>query len=661
MTSQKGKKTNSLAFARTDCHTCTATEQVCDRQRPQCTTCLNQGRQCGGFATPLSWDNGRMWLGRPAGKSDACQEIHDADRELYTACAADENADGEAPTMISETAPARHFRFVTGKMRSRKRRRVNSPAPQQSPERQLSPAVLPNWELEQVRDDNELGLRISDDHVRGLMPFLVDDLDLFNAQDCLVDMLQSETTGLDFRGAIGLQDLSTMEGNSTAAPAPDPIDVPIIQHLDETINVSFPYSISGVLPPEPSATPSLRNPGPETRAAFAGDQHQALLRLYDTEFCVLPLTSDTALNPFRCSQQTSRGSRLLFHAILAICCQHLNRLTGSWASEAEEHRVKAAKLLNEALQQEQLSGLGLALLDPILVMITLDCTISAIGPWVKHLNRVRSILEFCGGPTALNTPRTRSQVAMVIWWDATLALVSRQGTILSNSYLDHLVRCERADQWSFYDLTGCPGDLVVHLFQLAELSKQNEIATSMTWLTFDPTQMKQIERQIRHWNSAAFASPCLSDYKDPTDLDLNEVDESGDEEEAMHAQQDRYHCAEAWRYALLIYIERVLKWDRGSPRSKALTRLVRTMLNHVRCCRRTSQTQKQLLLPMFLAGSETRDGDMRDFVITYSLLKEVWAEDDSSDSGQRQWWGTVVDRRTGPEVPGQIPAQFLLG
>ncbi|KAL3469080.1 fungal-specific transcription factor domain-containing protein [Aspergillus californicus] len=641
MISEKSKKTNSLAFARTDCHTCTATAQVCDRRRPQCTTCLADGRQCGGFATPLSWNTSRMWLGRPASKSDSAvvQQIPDGDGDNL---AGDDSADRDTSS--------RHFRFVTGKIRSRKRRRIDA---QRSPITQVvaSPTspVLPHREAEAP------GFQI-DDQATGLTPFLIDDFDLFNAHDCLADMLQSGMPGLD---------LTTMEGNPVPGGAPEAVEAPSIQNLDEAIDTSFPYTISSLLPADASSAAALRNAGPETQPAIAGDQHQALLRLYDTEFCVLPLTSDTALNPFRCSQQTSRGSRLLFHAILAICCQHLNRLTGSWATEAEEHRIQAAKLLNDALQQEQVSRLGLALLDPILVIFTLDCTISAIGPWTEHLHRVRSILQVCGGPTALDTPRTRSQVAMLVWWDATLALVSRQGTILSKAFLDHLVRCERADQWSFYDLAGCPGDLVVHLFQLAELAKQNEIAASMAWLTFDQTPVRQIERQLRQWKTPAFASPCLADSPDPDEVD----DETGDEgEEGMHAQQDRFHCAEAWRYALLIYIERVLKWDRKArPPCKALTRLVRTMLDHVRCCRRTSQTQKQLLLPMFLAGSETKDEDMRDFVITYcqwwgnrsrysmfdsvpALLREVWAE----SSSDRQWWGVVVDRKTKAE-------QFLLG
>lgn len=50
-----GHRTNSLAFAKHDCHTCAALKTECDRQRPRCGTCLSNERKCDGFAMPLVW------------------------------------------------------------------------------------------------------------------------------------------------------------------------------------------------------------------------------------------------------------------------------------------------------------------------------------------------------------------------------------------------------------------------------------------------------------------------------------------------------------------------------------------------------------------------------------------------------------------------------
>lgn len=62
VTETRAKRTNSLAFASVDCHTCLVNGAKCDRKRPQCATCISKEIRCAGFATPLSWDHRRMWV-----------------------------------------------------------------------------------------------------------------------------------------------------------------------------------------------------------------------------------------------------------------------------------------------------------------------------------------------------------------------------------------------------------------------------------------------------------------------------------------------------------------------------------------------------------------------------------------------------------------------
>jgi hypothetical protein len=232
---------------------------------------------------------------------------------------------------------------------------------------------------------------------------------------------------------------------------------------------------------------------------------------------------------------------------------------------------------------------------------------------------------------------------------------------MDQGYLDFLVRWERQDEWSFFDLTGCPRELLVHLFHLAELAKQSEIALSMKWLTFNMTPVTQIERELIEWTNDADSTLSENHHSYLTDDDAIKQ---------LHEQQDRYHCAEAWRYALLLYIESIFKNDH-KRRSLTVHRLVRKTIDHIRCCRRMSQTQKQLLVPVFLAGSETSDEDMRNFVTDYCaywgeksrysmftsvpvLFEEIWATG--------QWWGAVIDSKTRPgSAHGQGSTQLLFG
>lgn len=220
------------------------------------------------------------------------------------------------------------------------------------------------------------------------------------------------------------------------------------------------------------------------------------------------------------------------------------------------------------------------------------------------------------------------------------------------------------------------------MFQLAQLAQQSEIASTMTWLTFDLTPAMRIEALLK---SSSLFSFSASEPETETNTAVengagtaNPVIGSADTnapaetEEKMHAQQDRHHCIEAWRHALLLYIERIFKWDHAAGiRPSGIPRLVRITLDHVRCCRRTSQTQKQLLLPVFLAGSETKDDEMQQVVREYCqwwgersrynmfhsvpmLLDDVW--------GGKKWWGAVVDektRATGTGNGGKV--QFLFG
>ncbi|KAJ6094545.1 hypothetical protein N7467_002058 [Penicillium canescens] len=300
---------------------------------------------------------------------------------------------------------------------------------------------------------------------------------------------------------------------------------------------------------------------------LSSNDHDWLFQLYDSEFCVLPLTSDIAVNPFR---------------LHALCYWELGYPPGA-------------------------------------------CTFDASG------------------------------------WDATLALISRQCPILDRSYVEYLVRWEKQDEWSFFDLTGCPRDLLVLLYNLAELARQSEIASSMKWLTFNIAPVVESELKLKQWQNNF----------DPIHMEQNPNLSIFETEEQLHEQQDRYHCAEAWRCALLIYVESVFKRD-GQKRSFALTHLVRRTLDHIRCCRRASQTQKQLLLPIFLAGSETSNQGMRDYVKEYCaywgeksrysmfnsvpmLLDEIWATG--------KWWGAVIDSKTRstPTGVGKSSTQLLLG
>jgi hypothetical protein len=270
----------------------------------------------------------------------------------------------------------------------------------------------------------------------------------------------------------------------------------------------------------------------------------------------------------------------------------------------------------------------------------------------------------------------QARVEMLVWWDVTLALTTRRGCVLSeDTALSLLGPAGSASESSFYSISGCPRDLFVHMVRLASYARESKLVAGMTCARFDMGPVLEIARAIRTWQNPRFTAAadeeCLGSEEE-------EAEEGADQLEQMEARQykeDLYHCAEAWRYALLVYIERVFKVrDTGNPRASPLIGLLaRRTLTHVASCRRASMLQKQLLLPVFLSGCETVDEDLRTqarmycqwwndksrydmFLTAGGLLEEIWGAED-----QRVWWGSVLDQKAREGGKPSVSKQYLFG
>lgn len=234
-------------------------------------------------------------------------------------------------------------------------------------------------------------------------------------------------------------------------------------------------------------------------------------------------------------------------------------------------------------------------------------------------------------------------------------------------------------------MTGCPTELLILLVQLAEMARAREMAESTKFLTFDMESLLDVEKQLLDWKGGLADGPRhvvaqvsgLDDENEEGESTPPSDDENNDEN--YRRQQDNHHCAEAWRYALLLYIQRVFRWNRQAyRRPPAILPLVCRILEHSRNCRKTSQVQKQLLLPIFLAGAEARDRDMQDTVRAYCLwwgarvrygmfytvsclLEEYWARQPHKD-GEVMWWGSFLDAKSNSASAGDLgTTQFLFG
>lgn len=117
-------RTNSLAFAKTDCHTCAAQRRTCDRRRPQCSPCLDIGIKCGGFPMQLSWT--RKKPAAPQGGRILNQAEDHFYLEPLSLKMASQTKDWER--RHRSKAP-QQFRFVASESSTRKRSRRHSSRP----------------------------------------------------------------------------------------------------------------------------------------------------------------------------------------------------------------------------------------------------------------------------------------------------------------------------------------------------------------------------------------------------------------------------------------------------------------------------------------------------------------------------------------------------
>ncbi|KAF2812325.1 uncharacterized protein BDZ99DRAFT_383101, partial [Mytilinidion resinicola] len=386
----------------------------------------------------------------------------------------------------------------------------------------------------------------------------------------------------------------------------------------------------------------------------------------DEEFCVMPLSRDCSTNPFRVRTARSGSSAFLLHAILALSSQHLAKKNDciDLMTEMHNHRSSAIQLFSEALGNTQSNSLPL--LDTVLVLINLEITQSATGMWGVHLNGARRLLEQAG-PVEIHqgNSRIRAQLAMLVWWDVTIAFISRKEPRLPITYLETLLEYDESDGWSYFILNGCPPELVMAMARLAKLANIYEKTTRMEWTIFNRLPVDAIVEEVRNFSNEADVG--LDDFE--------HLDEDPD------ARRNRFHCVEAWRHAILLHVCRVFTPKQDAPKLRLISHLSRVILDHVRCIPATEVIQKQVLLPVFLAASEAGDEQGRSFARQYckhwnvasrtyhfqataELLEEIW-KDWRPSTRDAYWWGLKTGGQVWPQAGGgedqTMVSELLLG
>ncbi|KIV79093.1 hypothetical protein PV11_06679 [Exophiala sideris] len=706
-TEVKFRRTNSLAFAKSDCHTCSSLSLHCDRQRPRCTPCQNAGILCQGYSMKLTWHQNHSMVNRPPKVKSVPiqpQESNDVPRKGSIVKGNPSQID-KSPGSPSTSEQSRQFMFVAArppKRRKKSHQVTDSGATNETPRRRASsktaiagptvdrPTQTPASEAARRPSnvtvaDTPLTDIVSDEPIQ--IPPLLDVAD-FNLDPALKD---SPTESIPWQQG---------EFNWFSPPCQQPSEMIDFESLEQCLEIQrqpLPMDLSHPSPPSTHMSMSLdlprdlwpeewteESPGdgqdlvmqdknfvdmiPQLCYSTLTDKFYGLLDMYDQEFCRYPITNHFAVNPYRYRPETTRGSQHLLHAIVALSCHfRLRSATQPQPpADAVDHKNTAVVLYQGALSKKDIHLHGLSMLDTAMALWQFEATISALNIWRSHLSDAHSLLELCGGVSRWSASiKANTQVSMFLWWDAMVSLLAREDPVFPYSYFEAVLKSEGRQPWTFYELNGCPRELLVPMMQISTLAARDAKSTTPTETDSISGIVTEIELSIRQYE---YSGAGLSDLVfEGIDTDEND----------LHIERDRYHCCEAFRYALLIYIlrvftmRRVLALDDDSERERERKRvrsrlsfLARIALEHVAACRPDDHIQKQVLFPLFLAGAETRHLAHRDIVREYcarwygefgyqmfktvgDVLEVVWQRQDAGD--EIYWWGQELDARRAVE------------
>ena len=196
------------------------------------------------------------------------------------------------------------------------------------------------------------------------------------------------------------------------------------------------------------------------------------------------------------------------------------------------------------------------------------------------------------------------------------------------------------------------------MFRLSRLAALYNNAEIKGWTAFDDVSFIPEVHKIREAVKAERPFTC------------SPVDDGSDEERRPDFHQNRYHCVEAWRKAILLYTYQIFDRQSDDTTTSTISHLAHMVLDHVRWIAKSDEIQKQILLPIFLAGAEMKTDENRDFVRQYCnmwgrnaecqnfssavrLLKDIWRQTDAVPDGRSCWihhigphdWSLVISSK----------------
>ncbi len=415
------RRTNSLAFAKSDCHTCASIGLRCDRHRPRCSTCQDSGRLCQGYSMQLTWQRSHSAVNTPP-KVKANRAGDGTSAQQRAEC------DAITPPAGWETGCAtknlREFTFVAGRPAKRRKQhhvatdvlgtrssadnngsrpRKSSASSQRSAN--ISGYSTPSSEFPDTFDSTLVTLSYGQEQpspanvwqASQMVQEAVTQLQLTNSPDsvdveqCFPFQHHNDSPGAwtqltsantsDSWSDAGYLSESDYAYQMSLAYIPQMCFVTLHQKFSGLLNMCMSTNLREPMPKQLTSNFQMMRSSANTVSTLPNLSQVArgIRPLFILIQCLeannkAAITNDFSINPYRYRPETTKGSRHLLHSILAITAHFRLRSPNQPATplEALEHKNTAMVLYQSALTRDDQSRNGLSLLDTALALWQLE-------------------------------------------------------------------------------------------------------------------------------------------------------------------------------------------------------------------------------------------------------------------------------------------------
>ncbi|KAL2418610.1 hypothetical protein ABEF91_004376 [Exophiala dermatitidis] len=307
------------------------------------------------------------------------------------------------------------------------------------------------------------------------------------------------------------------------------------------------------------------------------------------------------------------------------------------AREESVHKAIAIQSLNKQLA-DPLQRKDDAILATLLILCLFHICDSGIAKFQTQFAGVKKLLGLRRNDPGLNTKETKWFTRMFTWFDAMTATVNERESQLRGHHVD--VSASPDEEWALENLAGCDGQLfktIARLGRLNVLSQGKPVKETVALVTRPlPAMPAELNMDYSNFDGNGFMQLLEDDelYRvrsaDPDvkaqfwrewreirqvlqlwEFDSTAMDSSRSDAPSLTGDQrmDLYNISESFRYAALLYTERLAK-PTVSSTEPAIRSLVQKCLGYIKAVK----SDVYLLWPLFITGSECVDAEDRDVI-----------------------------------------------